>query len=183
VRQHPACYTWRTTDLKFGIGMLELMHHSSATTSWWKDTSCHVSSCPVFVARICGGVLINHWYAAGAPFFWAPAVFLLSFILWRLGLREVGNSNVPARSPDRLFMVALTALIFLWEYTVKSAPPALLYKLPEVPSHSTNMCTMHAGIQERYCTHHGCASLWQFSCRRPGSRWTTGRGISQRRHW
>lgn len=56
---------------------------------------------------------------AGPPFFWAPGFFLLSFIVWRLSLRDVGNSNVPARSPDRLFLIAVTCLIMLWEYTLK----------------------------------------------------------------
>ena len=41
--------------------------------------------------------------------------------MWRLSLRDVGNSNVPARSPDRLFLIAVTCLIMLWEYTLKRA--------------------------------------------------------------
>lgn len=68
---------------------------------------------------------------AGPPFFWAPGFFLLSFIVWRLSLRDVGNSNVPARSPDRLFLIAVTCLIMLWEYTLKRTfhIPSFCYSL------------------------------------------------------
>lgn len=56
---------------------------------------------------------------AGVPRVWAPAFFLVSFILWRLSLRDVNNSNVPARSPDRLFVLGVIGLVFLWEHTAR----------------------------------------------------------------
>jgi hypothetical protein len=60
---------------------------------------------------------------AGMPTMWTPFVFLLSVILWRLSLRDVNNSNVPARSPDRVFLLATISLIFFCEWTATRAQP------------------------------------------------------------
>lgn len=96
-------WSWRHTS---GVPEAHILNSDSYQTllSWAQIHACIQPTC--------------HWNA-GPPFFWAPGFFLLSFIVWRLSLRDVGNSNVPARSPDRLFLIAVTCLIMLWEYTLK----------------------------------------------------------------
>ena len=87
---------------------------------------------------------------AGPPKIWTPFFFLLSVILWRLSLRDVNNSNVPARSPDRVFLLATVAMIFFCEYTAMRAPlPLWLCNAPLDETH-VELCCASAVAMLRY---------------------------------